>query len=149
MSQPMIAKQAAPTEVAAAKVSTAQQSKLQTLGTFVGDCFSRLFAEARVIARMKMFAFAGLLTFLGFGFVLKVAGFNAATGTFGPVEFILASPGLAQTVGGVVALFFVVSANISCRRKRQEYERELLTLAADPSTPDAVRNAILQKLQGK
>ena len=48
------------------------------------------------------------------------------------VEFILASPTTAQAVVALLALLFVLLANIYSRLKRQEWEKELLRLAADP-----------------
>jgi len=121
---------------------------LDRLADFIGDCFARLFSEARVLARMKLWAFASFLTFVGLGFVLRLSDLGGSTGAR-IAEFVLSSPGLAQTIAALVALLFILLANLHSRVRRQEYEKELLRMAADPSTPEDVRRAILKKLEGR
>lgn len=144
-----VANAAVPDKAVVGEVVTAQQSKWQQLGSFLGDWLLRRYSAVRVIARMKVLTFTLLLTFLGLGFVLKVATLNAATGVIGPVEFILASPGPVESVSATIAFLFVASANIYSMIRRQKDEREMIKVAADPLTPPEVRNAILLKLQGR
>jgi hypothetical protein len=109
-------------------------------------------AEATLLQRsryctMKVAAFALLLTFLGFGFTLKIAALNASIGAAG-IEFILASPDALQSISAAMSFAFVVSANLYSRSTTTKDERRLLELAARPDTPPEVRSAILKKLQG-
>jgi hypothetical protein len=120
---------------------------LDRLAAFIGDCFARLFSEARVLARMKLWAFASFLTFVGLGFVLRLSDLGGNAGRV--AEFILSSPTLAQTIAALVALLFILLANLYSRARRQEYEKELLRIAADPATPEDVRRLILKKLEGR
>lgn len=121
---------------------------LDGLADFIGDCFARLFSEARVLARMKLWAFASFLTFVGLGFVLRLSDLGGSARAR-VAEFILSSPSLAQTIAALVALLFILLANLYSRARRQEYEKELLRIAADPATPEDVRRLILKKLEGR
>jgi hypothetical protein len=127
----------------------AQPPVLERLADVLAGCFARLFSEARVLARLKMLAFASFLTFVGLGFVLRLSDLSANPASARLVELILASPSTAQAIAALLALLFILLANIYSRVKRQEYEKYLLALAADPSTPEHVRRVILRKLEGR
>ncbi len=131
-----------------AQVAPPAKPAYSRLADLIGDCFARLFSEARVLARMKLWAFASLLTFLGLGFVLRLSDLGGSASAR-IAEFVLSSPSLAQTIAALVALLFILLANLYSRVRRQEYEKELLRIAADPATPEDVRKAILRKLEGR
>ena len=70
-----------------------------------------------------MLAFTSFLGFVGLGFVLRFSDSGAGGVGTRVVEFILASPTTAQAVVALLALLFVLLANIYSRLKRQEWER--------------------------
>lgn len=121
---------------------TPQQT--QALGPVLGNVFKTLFSEARALARLKTYSFGSFLFFIGFGLMVKIDSVDGQGQ--GVVDFVLSSPNLAQIIGASFALAFVIGANVYSRIKRQEWERKMYKIAADPSTPVSVRRSILKRL---
>lgn len=132
------------TTIAAAPPKT----DLDRLADFIGDCFARLLSEARVLAQIKLWSFASFLTFVGLGIVLRFSDLGGSDGAR-IAELVLSSPSLAQTIAALAAFLFVLLANLYSRMRRQEYEKQLFRIAADPATPESVRIAILKKIEGR
>ena len=112
------------------------------LGELIGGVFGYLFSESRSFARMKMLGLWTVMTVIGIGFVARVV--------VGPTNvdawIDLSSPSTGQIIGAVVAFGFVLAANVYARRMRSEQETEFLRIAANPHTPQDVRDAALQRL---
>lgn len=99
----------------------------------------RFFSEARVAARAKFWTFTAFLGFIGLGFTLRVGDLRLA-------EFILASPDVAAILGGLAAFCCVIGANLYSRLRTNDTRLRLYELAANPSTPQDVRDLLLSEL---
>ena len=105
--------------------------------------FAFLFSESRSFARMKLIGLTTVMMVIGVGLVARVV----VAGTSVDAWIDLSSPSIGQIVGAVVAFGFLLGANLSARRIRSEQETEFLRIAANPSTPQDVRDAALQQLK--
>jgi hypothetical protein len=131
-------------------VQAAVSSGAQTAKELIAEFCRRFFSEARALARTKSYMFLAYLGFVGLGFTLKIAGTaQPSSSTRGVVEFILASPDTAAILGALGGLCFVVGGNLFSRAKASATRLRLFELAANPATPQDVRQALLKDLEGR
>jgi hypothetical protein len=122
------------------------RTQWERVGQVIGDCFARLFSDARSFAWMKLPALTAVLMLIGVGGVFRAYG----PGNGGERPFItieLSSPTTAQIIGGVVAFAFFLMTNLYFRRFRARCEVQLIRIAADPATHPEARKQILERLR--
>src|SRR5689334_8050992 len=115
-------------------------STLENIGNLIGEGLKRYFSEAAIFARMKTTLFAGVLLFMGSGFVGKLVG--SAGGSSVDVrwlEFALTGPDLGQAIGALVAFGFVIGSNLYYRLRKQKADDKALEIASNPATPEDVK----------
>jgi hypothetical protein len=131
----------------AATTPRAQPAAVQTVravGEAIGECFSRMFSEARAFASLKIALGAVYLVFLGAGFTAKAI----ATGPWKVLAtFVLASPTTTQAILGLGALAFLLGGNIYISRQRANDQRKLWEIVGKPDFAEDARVALLKKLQ--
>lgn len=124
------------------------QKDLRKLGEFLGDWLKRRYSALRVFARIKVWFFASLLTFLGLGFTLRASALSASPIGATGIEFVLSSPSPELAYSSVGSLVFLVLANLYSQWVTKKEEKRLLDIANDPNTHPDVRKAILKKQFG-
>src|SRR5262249_24522367 len=117
------------------------------------DLYARIFTESRRFVRIKCLAFVAYIGFIGFGFRIQIdklaaqaAAAQAANKVIADkveIEFTAPEPSLA--ICGLLAVGFVIFADLYVSRRRNEHALRLYQLASDPATPPDVKEAILRR----